>query len=318
MRLKRHFGIRLALVVLALAVSGLRTSALADDSLKIKLVVPTIDFPATGVSGTRIFGINNLGNLSIEVFFSDGSEKVATRINGHYSAPSQPANTNLIASANGLNNSNVVVGYYFDSTTNTDRGFILKNGSYTVFDVSAPGAYFTALYGINDFKDVSGAYGSVTPGPHYQAFRQIGNKQTDLNVNASVGTAATGTNVLRQTAGFFSQSDPFVVEATCGCHGTVWDKKGNPTTFDAPGAVSTIALGINTAGWVAGRFHDTAGVIHAFVYNQHSAKFLTYDYPNATQTTFNGINDLGYLAGRYTDAGGTAHGFIARIVGDDD
>jgi hypothetical protein len=103
-------------------------------------------------------------------------------------------------------------------------------------------------------------------------------------------------------------ADPFVVEATCGCHGTVWDKNGNSTTFDAPGAVSTIALGINTAGWVAGRFHDTAGVIHAFV----------YDYSNATQTTFNGINDLGYLAGRYTDAGGTAHGFIARIVGDDD
>jgi hypothetical protein len=78
------------------------------------------------VSGTRIFGINNLGNLSIEVFFSDGSEKVATRINGHYSTPSQPANTNMIASANGLNNSNVVVGYYFDSTTNTDRASFLK------------------------------------------------------------------------------------------------------------------------------------------------------------------------------------------------
>jgi hypothetical protein len=45
MRLKRHFGIRLALVVLALAVSGLRTSALADDSLKIKLVVPTDRLP---------------------------------------------------------------------------------------------------------------------------------------------------------------------------------------------------------------------------------------------------------------------------------
>jgi hypothetical protein len=138
---------------------------------------------------------------------------------GITSTPSQPPNTNQIASANGLNNSNVVVGYYFDSTANTDRGFILKNGAYTVFDVSAPGAYFTALYGINDFKDVSGAYGSVTPGPHYQAFRQIGNKQTDLNVNASVGTAATGTNNLRQTVGFFSQSDPFVVEATAGAMG---------------------------------------------------------------------------------------------------
>ena len=140
MSLNRPFRIRLALVILALALSGLRTNALADDSLKIKLVVPTIDFPATGVSGTRIFGINNLGNLSIEVFFSDGSEKVATRINGHYSTPSQPPNTNLIASANGLNNFNVVVGYYLDSTANTDRGFILKNGSYTAFDVSAPGA----------------------------------------------------------------------------------------------------------------------------------------------------------------------------------
>jgi hypothetical protein len=98
-------------------------------------------------------------------------------------------------------------------------------------------------------------------------------------------TAATGTNDLRQTVGFFSQSDPFVVEAMCVCHGTIWDKNGNPTTFDAPGAVSTRPLGINIAGWIAGRFHDTAGVIHAFVYNEQSTKFLTYDYPNATQTT---------------------------------
>jgi hypothetical protein len=30
------------------------------------------------------------------------------------------------------------------------------------------------------FAMISGAYGKVTPGPHYQAFRQIGNKQTAL------------------------------------------------------------------------------------------------------------------------------------------
>jgi hypothetical protein len=96
----------LASVVLMLVVGGACSYALAADDLKIKLVVPTIDFPASGVVGTRVFGINDLGNLSIEVFFSDGSEKVATRINGHYSTPSQPQNTNLIASAGGLNNSN--------------------------------------------------------------------------------------------------------------------------------------------------------------------------------------------------------------------
>jgi hypothetical protein len=73
-----------------------------------------------------------------------------------------------------------LIGYYFDSTANADRGFILKNGSYTVFNVNGPGATSPALYGINDFDDISGAYGNITPGPHYQAFRQIGNKQTVL------------------------------------------------------------------------------------------------------------------------------------------
>jgi hypothetical protein len=314
---KKLFLGRLVAVVLALAVGGLCRGARADDSQNIRLVVPTIDFPGTGVVGTRPFGINDLGNLSIEVFFSDGSEKVATRIRGHYSALSQPANTNLIASVNGINNFNVAAGFYLDSTVNAYRGFILKNGAYTVFDVTTPGATFTALYGINDFGDVSGLYGSVTPGPHSQAFRKLGNNEADLNVNASVGSAATGINDLRQTVGFFSQSDPFLAETTCGCHGVIWDRNGGSTTFDTPGAVSTRPLGINIAGWVAGRFFDIGGVMHAFAYNQRSAKFLIYDYPNAIQTTFNGINDLGYLAGRYSDKSGTAHGFIARIVGED-
>jgi hypothetical protein len=65
---------------------------------------------------------------------------------------------------------------------------------------------------------------------------------------------------------------------------------------------------------VVGRYYDSLGAIHGFVYLLDSGQTITYDYPGAASTSLNGINDRGTIAARYTDTSGVAHGFIAQLV----
>jgi hypothetical protein len=74
-------------------------------------------------------------------------------------------------------------------------------------------------------------------------------------------------------------------------HGFVWDD-GRLRKFDAPGSLSTGALGINNAGQVTGSFDDTAGH-HGFLLRRD--RFSTIDAPGRTVTDAWGINDLGEI-----------------------
>jgi hypothetical protein len=91
-------------------------------------------------------------------------------------------------------------------------------------------------------------------------------------------------------------------------HGFV-DVGGSFTTLNAPGAGGgTQALGINSAGLIAGAFVDSAGNAHGFIDNGGS--FTTIDMPGAAATIATDINDSGQIAGIYYDSHGAPHGFI--------
>jgi probable HAF family extracellular repeat protein len=78
--------------------------------------------------------------------------------------------------------------------------------------------------------------------------------------------------------------------------------------FDVPGAVHTSVNGINDAGAVAGRYTDSAGTDHGFLWQGGS--FTPLDVPGAVRTVASGVNDAGAVVGEYTDSAGTRHGFI--------
>jgi hypothetical protein len=302
----------IVVTALGLILGVLCRNALANTYSAIRIIVPRIDYHAQGVSGTRAFGINDFGNLSLEINYSSGDEKVVTVIDRHFSAATQPPGTDQLAAAGGINNLNVVVGYFYNGTS--FDGFLLKGNVYSTFDVNVPGATFTAAYNLNDFGDISGSYGVPSTG-NYQAYRMINGLTQNLNVENAVGTIGDGINDLRQVVGIFSTSDPTMTLPTCDCQGVLWDKSGKfVRTINVSNAMATEPISVNIAGWTVGRYWDSSGGgPHGFVYNLYSQKFIVYDYPNAAQTSLNGINDLGYIAGRYTDTSGTAHGFIARL-----
>jgi probable HAF family extracellular repeat protein len=80
------------------------------------------------------------------------------------------------------------------------------------------------------------------------------------------------------------------------------------TSFDAPGAASTRAFGINHAGVIGGTFTDALGVGHGYVWD--SGVFTQIDYPGSTGTGVGDTTGAGTIVGNYTEASGHVHGFF--------
>jgi uncharacterized membrane protein len=71
---------------------------------------------------------------------------------------------------------------------------------------------------------------------------------------------------------------------------------GTYTTIDFPGANSTVAQGIDTAGDVVGWFADSSNFVHGFLFS--SGIFTQLDVTGTTQGTLAyGINDVGQVVG---------------------
>jgi probable HAF family extracellular repeat protein len=72
----------------------------------------------------------------------------------HYAAINYPGAQTTVA--NGINNSNLIVGYYMDSNHH-NHGFLYKNATY--IRINVPNATDTFALGINDYGDIVGTYG---------------------------------------------------------------------------------------------------------------------------------------------------------------
>src|SRR5882724_9510051 len=81
------------------------------------------------------------------------------------------------------------------------------------------------------------------------------------------------------------------------------------TTVDVPGALSTMAYGINPAGQIVGQVGVLPGGSHGFVTD--GTTFTTLDVPGSGNTEAYGINPAGQIVGGFYDAtGGPSHGFV--------
>jgi len=89
--------------------------------------------------------------------------------------------------------------------------------------------------------------------------------------------------------------------------------ESNFTTIDVPGATTTVALDINSAGAIVGRYTSAAdGNTHGFMRSKHGA-LTTIDFPGAVFTVAAGINGRGDIVGMYrlpTDGSRVRHGFL--------
>jgi probable HAF family extracellular repeat protein len=81
------------------------------------------------------------------------------------------------------------------------------------------------------------------------------------------------------------------------------------TTLDYPGAVATVASGINDLGTIVGSYYNSDGSEHGFLYDGKT--FTGFDYPEAAWTEPAGINQAGDVVGYYGYAtDNLMHGFL--------
>jgi hypothetical protein len=212
----------------------------------------------------------------------------------------------------GLNNRGVTVGFW--SNTNmgvgmdANFGWVNVNGQFRTadFPTKDPASPATdQLLGVND-SDI--AVGFWVDG---------GGNNHGYEYNITTGRYSSVTDPHDKTGSLQATAinDRGDIAGTIGSDGFLKTHSGQFITLSAPGASSTMALGVNDSDEVVGTYMVGSGssaVMHGFTWTpQHG--FTTVDDPHGIgTTTINGVNDRGQLAGFYTtDGGNITDGFLA-------
>ena len=161
--------------------------------------------------------------------------------------------------AEGINNAGVISGEFVDSDGN-EHGFLLRDQKFRKVDV--PDSFTTDIWMVaddgafvGDYSDVLTVHGFLSPKP--KVF-------VTLDFPTAAATAARWINERGEVVGRWDDNSvTFQIPCTTQCHGFLW-AKGQFRSIDVPGAISTVALGINNRGRMVGRYIDSAGNEHGF------------------------------------------------------
>ena len=238
-----------------------------------------------------------------------------------------------LTSANGINNSGVIVGEYLTSGV---HGFILSAGVYSTvnfpIDFSStwcegindnddivgwyespadtnihgfllkeglfttldfPGAIITQPFSINNSGQIVGEY-STGQGVH--GFLYQDGIFTDITVPNQVYTDLRGIDNFGDMVGFYSSPS----------HGLLISA-GVDRTVDVPDAIETFASSVNDVKAIAG-YYDVIGNTLGFV--KFRATLVTITVPGGSEVRALGINNDMLLVGQFQDSHNVLHGFL--------
>ncbi|HEY1582016.1 MAG TPA: hypothetical protein VGF73_02830 [Chthoniobacterales bacterium] len=174
--------------------------------------------------------------------------------------------------------------------------------SFKTYDAPVPNVSGTTVDSINNAGDFVGIY-TVSGGSAAFAYASIDGPFITIPLGDNL-PEASGINNLTQVVGSYGDSTGF--------HGFLRDPGETITaTIDFPGAVQTVPLAINDAGYIVGYWTDNR-TSHAFVIHLPDI-FLSYDAPGVIGTSFSGINSSGLISGISTDKQRVAHVLIAQL-----
>jgi hypothetical protein len=205
-----------------------------------------------------------------------------------------------VTNVNGINNSNVIVGYYYDSQYFV-HGFIYRAGKYS--SVNFPGATMTEVLGINDNSDIVGTY--QTPGTlNFHGFLRHNGVFTKINYpSAKIGTMAFGINNSGTIVGTFDNEQGFVYQS------------GAYRTLNAPQLSGephqTQLNGINNSGVIVGQVF-TNGIWRGFWITNNQIHYV--EASGTVDSQANGINGRGDIAGCHDVQAGFVS-FLATSAG---
>ena len=272
----------------------------------------------------QLTGINNHGRISgyygsgFDGQASKGYTITAPYAQGDISSENFPKSVQT--QVEGLNDNNVQVGYYSTqnkkSGTNNSFGWYF-NGSF--HEVNYPTGNNAkpmqdALDAVNNhdvavgyYLNGAGRYRGYTYNIKTRKFALVTKPGAPTGGNApSLG--ALGINNAGDVVGDYTTTggtiDGFIKLAGGAFH-----------TIAVPGAIETVAIGVNDNDTVVGAYVDGTGstmMIHGFIWRIGGSLTTMVDDPNAaTATVLNGINNKGDIVGFYTDSHGNTDGLLA-------
>ena len=285
----------------------------------------TIDAPGAGTAphlGTLAFAINASGSAG--GYYADSNDFFHSYIRASNGALTEFDPPNSIGSdVFCMNDSGAVAGGLLD--VNGDHGFVRSaDGAFSVIDptgnasgvtlvipaqINSGGVvvgYYLDLNGVNHgfLRDSSGAI-TILDAPGAGTMSHGGTDITDINTDGvMVGGIGLG-----NVNGVVDTTHSFMLAAN-----------GTYTFFEPPGAVSSLAEGINDNGVIVGEYRDANLVRHGYI-RQANGTITTFDEPNAgTGSTTSGTGNLGTaprkinlsgeIVGIYSDSAGVRHAFI--------
>jgi len=211
-----------------------------------------------------------------------------------------PVQNSTATDAFGINDSNIVTGYYDDASGNV-HGFIgpFDGSDYTSFD--DPGDA-TQPRAINDSSITTG----YDTGTLDEWYRTAKGKLTGITMK---GTQLTEVAQGLNKDGTFTGNYDNTSGVSVGYLG-----KKSKWSSDVKLSISNTgfaARAIDAAGDVAGWYYDSSSIQHGFLIM--GKKAISIDYPDAEYTVVEGINDNGYLSGQYESSSGVITGFFYDI-----
>jgi hypothetical protein len=258
--------------------------------------ITTVDFPGA-TNGTDLTGINGRGEIVGTEFPAPGlASKGFTLDHGTFTSFTAPEGR--VTFAQGINNHGDVAGFG-SGPASFAAAFVDQTA------ISAPGAFRTEVYGVNNDRDVVGLAGISNSDGTFssQGFLEHNGRFSVLNVPGSSLTPQDISNT-GEIVGYYARNGV--------THGFA-ETDHYFTTVDVPGAISTSVLGENDLGQLVGSYTDTQGHTHGFL-DSHG-HFTTLDKPGAASTLAADINGAGTVVGSYTDSSGLSHGFMANHWG---
>jgi hypothetical protein len=178
---------------------------------------------------------------------------------------------------------------------------LTKKDVFTSFD--PPGSTSTTPNFINPQGVIVASYLDASTVSH--GFILDRGKYTTVNFSGAAGTVLTSINPSGQMSGFSCAVASCLSGIT---HSFVVSKKGVFTSFDPPGAISSLAATVIPSGAVVGAYTGSGRVSHGYL--RSHGTFTTIDFPGAIFTFVGGSNPEGDSVGEYIDTAGVAHSFL--------
>jgi probable HAF family extracellular repeat protein len=256
----------------------------------LELKFSTIDYP--GALATRALGINAEGTMVGAFDDSETTHGFVLR-DGRFAALDFPGATSTLARS--INDRGEIVGFYFDSDSNV-HGFYLFRGNFRAVDI--PFSTSTRAEGISSVGTISGEYvdeggtehGYLLHDGRFESFDVPNSSSTDIWSNANdgwfagdygdfqtvqafvrtkhgqyitialpvgaVAAAARGINDRHQVVGLWDDGVTW--------HAFFW-QNGRLQDVMVPGAIFSVALQINNAGRIVGRYFDSSNNEHGYL-----------------------------------------------------